>query len=350
LCTCGWFYFEQQETIRRKRDYADAYYGLGFALESKLRASCIFPNQMPGRPALPATTAQATPSTPVIAVADEHRIYDVSDDTFYLDNVPHPLPRRPAVVAFGKLHTAFQKPGSCEAIVAAYRQAIALWPEHAQAHLRLGFILQLQGDFANALPLLRRGDELSSKANPRGHSPCPEVTDCERLIELDRKLPQLRSGVVQATGPAERIELAQFCYRYKQLYGAAAHWYEEAFAIEPGLVDRGPHRYNAACSAALAASGHGKDSADLGEAMRCHLRTQALACLRGELAFWTEHLGSGVLRARRDVVERLNSWLTDPELSGLRDNIALAQLSADEREMCLRLWADVQSLLAQVPN
>ena len=47
-------------------------------------------------------------------------------------------------------------------------------------------------------------------------------------------------------------------------------------------------RYDAACSAALAAAGQGVDSANLDDQERTRLRKQALHWLRADLAAWTK--------------------------------------------------------------
>jgi hypothetical protein len=51
------------------------------------------------------------------------------------------------------------------------------------------------------------------------------------------------------------------------LYAAAARFFDEAFAAQSSLADdlSSQHRYNAACAAALAGCGQGKDADDLSE-------------------------------------------------------------------------------------
>jgi len=68
------------------------------------------------------------------------------------------------------------------------------------------------------------------------------------------------------------------CHQYKHLYAASARFYAEAFADQPQLaedLDEG-HRYNAACAAALAGSGKGKDAGRLPDKEYARLRKQAL--------------------------------------------------------------------------
>jgi hypothetical protein len=41
----------------------------------------------------------------------------------------------------------------------------------------------------------------------------------------------------------------------------------------------------------------------------------------------------------------LQHWKADPDLAGIRERLALAQLPEDERKACRTLWADVEALL-----
>jgi hypothetical protein len=69
-------------------------------------------------------------------------------------------------------------------------------------------------------------------------------------------------------------------------------FYSEAFADDPKLADdlRTRHRYNAACSAALAGCGQGADADKPDDQERARLRQQALAWLRADPAAWCQLL------------------------------------------------------------
>src|SRR5262249_50925331 len=118
-----------------------------------------------------------------------------------------------------------------------------------------------------------------------------EVRTLERLVELDGKLSAVRRGEAQPADAAERINLALLCGAdYKRLYATAARFYAEAFDRDPKLADdlRNQHRYNAACAAALAGCGQGKDADKLDDRERARLRKQALDWLRADLAHWAQ--------------------------------------------------------------
>jgi hypothetical protein len=107
------------------------------------------------------------------------------------------------------------------------------------------------------------------------------------------------------------------------------------------------HRYNAACAAALAASGQGKDADTLAAQERIRLRQQAIAWLRSDLAYWTKQAQSANPPDRAQARQTLLHWQQDADLAGLRDPEALKKLPAEERAACQKLWADVADLLKQ---
>jgi hypothetical protein len=136
------------------------------------------------------------------------------------------------------------------------------------------------------------------------------------------------------------------CYE-KALHAAAVRLWSDAFAADPKLAEdrETVRRYGAACAAALAGSGQGKDEPPPDEATKAKLRHQALGWLKGELAAWTEMLESGQTQARADVPQNMTHWKQDPDLVGVRDANALAKLPADEQKAWQALWGDVDSLL-----
>ena len=101
-------------------------------------------------------------------------------------------------------------------------------------------------------------------------------------------------------------------------------------------------RYHAACAAALAGTGQGKDAAGLDEAQRSAWRKQALDWLAADLAALTARAKKAA--GRPIVLQQMTHWLTDPNLSAVRDKPSLAKLPEKEREQWRKLWADVESL------
>src|SRR5262249_6313776 len=143
----------------------------------------------------------------------------------------------------------------------------------------------------------------------------------------------------------ECLGLAYVC-QAKHLHRAAARFYTEAFAAQPRLADAllAGHRYNAACSAALAAAGQGKDAANLADREGADLRNQALDWLRADLNLWTR-IAKDSPPVQAQMEQTLWHWQTDSDLAGVRDKEALAKLPPAEREAWTKLWADVADLL-----
>ena len=95
-------------------------------------------------------------------------------------------------------------------------------------------------------------------------------------------------GAAKPASNAECIILAQFCQQYKTSNLTAVHFFENAFAAEPGLVNdlRLHLRYNAACAAALAGCGRGKDADKLDAKKYAELRDKARSWLWDDLNAW----------------------------------------------------------------
>ncbi len=160
------------------------------------------------------------------------------------------------------------------------------------------------------------------------------------------------AAVLQGQAPkdeAERIKLANRAYG-KTLHVASARLYAEAFMNDPKLADdRGEvqHRYNAACAAALAGSGEGKDDPPPDDAAKARLRRQAREWLRSELAAWTKVLDGGPAEMKAKIAPILQHWKDDTDLAGIRDEKGLAKLPEEERAAFKQLWTDVDRLLAR---
>src|SRR5262249_43430121 len=152
------------------------------------------------------------------------------------------------------------------------------------------------------------------------------VQEYERMAELERQLPDLLEGKSTPASPAGWMELAKLCTR-KSLYRGAVRCYEGAFAA-PRVADdlAAGHRYDAACAAALAACGQGKDAADPEDKGRASMRQKALGWLRADLALRTKQLESGKPADRKEAQGLLQAWLQDPDFAGLRGAEALGRL------------------------
>jgi tetratricopeptide (TPR) repeat protein len=251
------------------------------------------------------------------------------------------------------LGNALRNKGEVDEAFACYQKAIALKPKYAEAHCNVASVLMRQGRFAESLAAYQRGHELGTKQPGWRHPSAAWVYRAEQLAVLEASLPAYLRNERKPRDSEERLALILVC-RAKRFHHAAARLYADAFAAEPKLADdlKGGHRYNAACTAALAAAGHGADAAKLEDAAKAILRRQALDWLKADLTTCGKLLSSGPPQVRPSLVQTLRHWQQDSDLAGLRDTAALKELPAEERAACERLWVDVAALLkkAETPD
>ena len=231
--------------------------------------------------------------------------------------------------------------GDQDGAVALFCKAIELDPKDASAHDRLGFVLRDRGTGGRG-GLFPQGHRTRTQ-DARLHN---NLAEAERMAAMQDKLPALQKGEFKPRTSDELHAMAGLC-KIKKLFLASARMYAAAFADDPKLAEdlKTRNRYDAACWAALAAAGQGKDDPPPDETKKAELRRQALAWLRADLDLWTKHLQSDKPEDRKTAVQTLRHWQEDADLSGLRDAAGLAKLPADEQEACKKLWADVQALL-----
>jgi tetratricopeptide (TPR) repeat protein len=328
-----------QEAIRRQPDFPLAYYNLGIALvhqKKPAEASAAFrvairlqPDYLEALRCLGSTLASQGKLDE--AEVSYRRIVQLApNDPF----------------AHYNLGNALAKQGKLDEAVTSYRRALVSNPKYAEAHCNLGHILLRQGRFREALAELQQGHALGSKSPGWDYPSADWVRECERLVELDRRLPAVLAGTDRPADQAEWLEFAQLCRR-KQWFRAAAGLYHEVFTAQSRLAaDLGAgHRYFAACAAALAATGRGQDAAKLDDPERARLRRQALDWLRADLTAWTTVLDQNTPPGRTQAQQILQHWQKDPDLVSLRSEKDLARLPEAERNAWVRFWADVAALL-----
>jgi tetratricopeptide (TPR) repeat protein len=267
--------------------------------------------------------------------------------------------------------------GAQDQALAAVREGIRLRPADPAGYFQMGRVYTQMGRYEDAVlafqrgeswlirhqPALHAGRAVAAGATPLGANPfgvgitllangtyldsdrfssAGWVKDAQRLERQERKLLAVLAGKERPADAAERIEYARMC-EAKQRYRDALRFYAEAFAERPELADNPnpQHRYNAACAAALAGCGGGKDALLFECAERAGWRKQALGWLRSDLAAWQRRLDAGQAPGRAAAVRALRHWQRDSDLAGVRGPEAIAGLPADEREAWTTLWAEV---------
>jgi tetratricopeptide (TPR) repeat protein len=232
-----------------------------------------------------------------------------------------------------------------EEAIAACEKAIHIDPKIANAYYNLGLMLIDQKRPEKALKAFQTAIQIE----PNHTDARRGLGDCERLLALEDKLLDVLSGRKQPADTAERLALAQLCQEDKKRHAAAARFYAEAFAAEPKLLSNQPSdlRYNAACAAALAGCGQGKDAAKLDNQERARLRQQALEWLRADLACYRKLVDRATVKDRALVAKAMRHWLADADFAGLRGLSALTNLSEAERLAWQELWGQVADTLAR---
>src|SRR5262249_47388576 len=174
----------------------------------------------------------------------------------------------------------------------------------------LGAALHGQGKFEEARKAFRRAAALYPDGSLLRQQSQQAIQEVERLIELDALLADVLAGKAQPASPPERLRLAALARQpYRACYATAAALYADAFAAQPRLATA-PHRYDAACAAALAGTGQGKDAAKLGGSQRLALRRQALTWLRADLTSWSRLFAQGEV-GRSRLTRVLTPWQKD---------------------------------------
>jgi Flp pilus assembly protein TadD len=232
---------------------------------------------------------------------------------------------------------------------AAFRKALGLKPDHASAYINLGLALMQQSQFDKAAPALKKAGELFPASDPDREWARRLQQNCPRYAVLDARLPGILRGTEKPADAAEQLDLAQLCV-FKKQYAAAARFSRDAFTAEPKRAEvvAESTRYNAACAAALAGCGQGKDADKLDDKERALWRRQALDWLREDVTWWCKALDNGDAQTNTQTRQRLLHWKTDRDLVGVRAQDALARLPDEERKQWERLWSDVDALLRGV--
>jgi tetratricopeptide (TPR) repeat protein len=284
-------------------------------------------------------------------------------------------PRLPE--AHVNLGAALQDKGLLDEAITEYRKAIALNPDNVDARTSLGGALVLEGLRDEAISELRKALELKPdqwethvnlgaaliekgildegitecrraiKLNPDAAAARHNLDKALRWVKAEAKLSAILKGEVQPADVAERIALASLCQEeFKKLYVASFRFYVDAFAAQPQLADdfENAHRHNAACAAAMAGCGQGKEADQIDDKERARLRGLALDWLRADLAAYRKWLDKEPDKARPVVAERMTHWQYDTDIAGVRGSKALAKLPKAEQAEWTKLWQDVAAL------
>ena len=253
------------------------------------------------------------------------------------------------VSAHYNLGTALASIGDINGAIAEYYEVIRLKPDHAWAFVGLGTALEAKGDFAGALAAFKTGHEMGSKTHGWPYPSDRWVSEAERMVKLEARLPALMRGEDRPANPEEAIGFA-IVSRPKGFHATAARWYQYAFAKQPSLAAdiASAARYFAATDAVKAGCGQTEEAQKPDEATRASLRKQALEWLRANLEWRTDQIKSGTPEARLEAQHILKFYQRDAALACVRGKAELAKLPEDERTAWGNFWAQVDEQLAKL--
>jgi len=243
------------------------------------------------------------------------------------------------------LGIALRYGGALDEATVHLREAVRLAPGDSEAHERLGEALQRATAFEEAAREFRSAAELSaSKPEERARS-LRRAELAERQAALGPRLPDVLRGTDRPASVEEEAQFAALAYLHGFDAGSAALY---ARALERADVAAAAGwRYDAACSAALAGTGKGKDADTLSDAERARWRARAIEWLQAELALVASGVEAGGRAANEQVRTTMVRWLADRDFAGIREELQIRRLPAPEQEACRALWRDVDALFSK---
>src|SRR5262249_16641473 len=134
------------------------------------------------------------------------------------------------------LGLALRDKGQLDEAIAAFRKAIEIDPKLAQAHGNLGLALKDKGRFAEAKTSTQTALKLLARNDPIRPLAEGQLQQCQTLLALEAKLPDVLAGKVQPADRRERLGLLEVC-RLQQRHAAFATLSAAAFAADAGLAD-----------------------------------------------------------------------------------------------------------------
>ena len=244
-------------------------------------------------------------------------------------------------------HALYEQKLLAEATV-AYQKSIALDPKYAEAHGGLGQALLQQGSFADAAAATQKALDLLPAGHPLREFAQDQHRQCQALIAMEKRLPLVLESK-DAANPVELLGLAGMCQLYKKHHASAVRLYQRAFRVNPGLADdlAGQYRHNAACAAALAGCGLGRDVAKLTQEEKSQLRRQARDWLNADLHLYAKQMKVGNAGTLIQATERLSHWQQDADFATVRNLKELAKLPKEEGKLWQKLWGDIAGLLKE---
>ena len=260
--------------------------------------------------------------------------------------------RQPAVSAFPyEMGIILRSHGKPEEAARAFQKAATKSAQDPLIWDGLAWSLLDLGRFAEARAAVETSLKLPVVKDAERRGLRRQLDLCDSLLAVEARLPAILAGKERPDEAPPQRALAEWCLKHKRLPAMAAGLYASAFAAQPSLADdaEAGNRSQAARAAALAGCGVGEDATQLDEPRRAELRRQALDWLTAEHDAWAERHRLGKPGNRTAAAAAVRSWLTSEDLACVRDERALARLSAEDARAWQALWDKVATLAARDP-
>jgi tetratricopeptide (TPR) repeat protein/S1-C subfamily serine protease len=281
------------------------------------------------------------------------------------------------VTAHNALGFTYNALGRYDDAIPCFKKVLAIDPKHATALNNLGFTYNALGLYDEGIPWLKKAAEVSPKSAvalnnlaaalrdvgelrpacdalkealalvpetaPQYQAWKRDLEQSEALLRLEPELPEIVKGERKTTDFLEGMRYGKLC-RYKQHYGAALRFYEQALANDPDAAKKlGPQDLTILARTALLASA-GKGSDPPPEADRPKYRAKALVWLQRLVKAQHEALEKDFNANRYSCQLHLRVLLQHKDLAPARPP-ALNNFPAAERKEWESFWDEVETLL-----
>jgi serine/threonine-protein kinase len=251
------------------------------------------------------------------------------------------------------------RPGEAEEGVAMCREVVLRTNHQGGAHFLLAQALYFTERYDEAISEYRIAQQLEKRSPPHPHRKGIHLPLGRALAKngrWDEALVEFREAVrIDKDDPDALYWLGcalSEAGRRIEAIDAFRKAVELGSRLDPETFEdpRSCRRYNAACAAALAGCGQGKDTGGLDDKKRASLRRQALDWLRADLTACNKLLENDADKSRPAIVELMRHWLADTDFAGVRGDDALSKLPEAERQPWRQLWAEAADLLARAKS